>query len=802
MDKGRENMIERNTEPTRRGPEKLSIIRPYGYSVSKCGYCKGSRSNVIQEHESVSQSNSSSPISTTDASDSSSSKMSLASKSYSVLADSISPSLYEGLINRGWRRSGLHLYKPQNFSSCCPTLTTRLLTRNFEPSKSQRKVLKKMDNILRSQKRPMRGKEQSVTTGKTSAAMIQASMPASISKKQKRNHRQKRKMNSRKTGLSPTEEELFCHPEIYAGNASTSSVSSIEEEVRATGVLQRLEHVTMNALENFLSSALMQKKCLEYTQLQIHERHWKKSYRILSPSKRDRKQLQVRAVSSICAQISGELSSRSSTRGISRELLVEQVVQAIRNSEDPLIAPNSNISNATTTDQSSNCIVSIKSIEAHSQSGQIVCVIQVTTNIPKNDKRTSIQINESENDIRRKEFSSNDYGKSNQKSNNDTNRCKLAHWYERTTGQPLDLEPDGHSITIETLPAHQSALNPDVHRLYAHYQHTIHNDPNPFTYDANNDAEKAKDVSNGEEDEEPMVEIDDPSELDWGEAPTYFTDKISTMLAEYIQSMDAEDCRRAILSNYYSFYQFLVESPFSLPSVCNKQPKIMNGDGRNMQQIPGLPLNKNKDGSAAPLPCGLYHQHYLLGGTFLIAVGVIDILPNGLSSVYLFYHPSFSFELVALGKYTILKEIEFARDILKVPYYYLGYYIESCQKMRYKADYKPTQILCPKFYSWVDAAIAIPKLQMTPRHICPLAEQKPNTDEDGNNFVTKNSTCTTKNDGIVAALNALQMDIGAGMNVTIDMLHPSGVEVVKPIIKEFILEFSPSLSRKCILKLT
>jgi hypothetical protein len=131
--------------------------------------------------------------------------------------------------------------------------------------------------------------------------------------------------------------------------------------------------------------------------------------------------------------------------------------------------------------------------------------------------------------------------------------------------------------------------------------------------------------------------------------------------------------------------------------------------------------------------------------------------------------------------------------------------------MRYKADYKPTQILCPKFYKWVDASFAISKLQMTPRHVCPLAEPIQNTDEgkDG-----ADSTITTHKTGIrrskssadvdgnvEEALNVLQMDIGAGMNVTIDMLHSSGVEVVKPILREFVLEFSPALSRKCILKL-
>ena len=137
-------------------------------------------------------------------------------------------------------------------------------------------------------------------------------------------------------------------------------------------------------------------------------------------------------------------------------------------------------------------------------------------------------------------------------------------WYERTTGHTFDLEPDGHCLTIETLPAHQSALNPDVHRLYAHYQHIVHNDPNPFSCDQSTDATNGNDFNNEEEEDEPIVEVDDPSELDWGDAPTYFTDKISTMLTAYIQSTNSEESRRAVLSNYYSFYQFLVEAPFPL----------------------------------------------------------------------------------------------------------------------------------------------------------------------------------------------------------------------------------------------
>lgn len=28
-------------------------------------------------------------------------------------------------------------------------------------------------------------------------------------------------------------------------------------------------------------------------------------------------------------------------------------------------------------------------------------------------------------------------------------------------------------------------------------------------------------------------------------------------------------------------------------------------------------------------------------------------------------------------------------------YYYMGYYIHTCPKMRYKADYTPSELLCP-----------------------------------------------------------------------------------------------------------
>lgn len=49
---------------------------------------------------------------------------------------------------------------------------------------------------------------------------------------------------------------------------------------------------------------------------------------------------------------------------------------------------------------------------------------------------------------------------------------------------------------------------------------------------------------------------------------------------------------------------------------------------------------------------GSFHQQYWLDGR-IVAVGVIDILPNCVSSVYLYYHPEFA--SLSLGSYSALR---------------------------------------------------------------------------------------------------------------------------------------------------
>uniref|UniRef100_A0A673N8I2 Arginyl-tRNA--protein transferase 1 n=1 Tax=Sinocyclocheilus rhinocerous TaxID=307959 RepID=A0A673N8I2_9TELE len=111
---------------------------------------------------------------------------------------------------------------------------------------------------------------------------------------------------------------------------------------------------------------------------------------------------------------------------------------------------------------------------------------------------------------------------------------------------------------------------------------------------------------------------------------------------------------------------------------------------------------------------GSFHQQYWLDGR-IVAVGVLDILPSCVSSVYLYYHPEFS--SLSLGTYSALREIAFTRQLQqqspKLAYYYLGFYVHSCPKMRYKGQYRPSDLLCPETYTWVSIERCIPRLEIS-----------------------------------------------------------------------------------------
>lgn len=98
------------------------------------------------------------------------------------------------------------------------------------------------------------------------------------------------------------------------------------------------------------------------------------------------------------------------------------------------------------------------------------------------------------------------------------------------------------------------------------------------------------------------------------------------------------------------------------------------------------PLHRHATGGKKS---GSFHQLYRLDGR-LIAIGVIDLMPHAVSGVYFIYHPDY--EQYSFGKLSALREAALAAEG-GYQYYYMGYYIHSCKKMRYKGDYRTQLVL-------------------------------------------------------------------------------------------------------------
>lgn len=86
----------------------------------------------------------------------------------------------------------------------------------------------------------------------------------------------------------------------------------------------------------------------------------------------------------------------------------------------------------------------------------------------------------------------------------------------------------------------------------------------------------------------------------------------------------------------------------------------------------------------------------------LIGVDLIDILQDGISSIYFYYHPDYAH--LSLGKLSLLYQIAQAQE-KKKKWIYLGYYVKDCSSLSYKADYKPYLTLegnpsLEELYSW------------------------------------------------------------------------------------------------------
>jgi arginyl-tRNA--protein-N-Asp/Glu arginylyltransferase len=74
----------------------------------------------------------------------------------------------------------------------------------------------------------------------------------------------------------------------------------------------------------------------------------------------------------------------------------------------------------------------------------------------------------------------------------------------------------------------------------------------------------------------------------------------------------------------------------------------------------------------------------------IIGVGILDLEPAAMSAVYFYFEPAVSHR--ALGVFNILWMIDECRR-RSLPHLYLGYYVQESPRMRYKAQYRPHEIL-------------------------------------------------------------------------------------------------------------
>jgi arginine-tRNA-protein transferase len=145
--------------------------------------------------------------------------------------------------------------------------------------------------------------------------------------------------------------------------------------------------------------------------------------------------------------------------------------------------------------------------------------------------------------------------------------------------------------------------------------------------------------------------------------------------------------------------QGAVELHIGAPAVSRARLALYDRYHAHQADVKGWPAHPAKDaGSYAD--SFVHHPFPVEEWCFtlqrrLIGVGYVDALPDphngGLSAIYFFYEPDEKGR--APGVWNVLCLIDEARR-RGLPYVYLGYYVEGCASMEYKARYVPNEVRC------------------------------------------------------------------------------------------------------------
>ena len=112
---------------------------------------------------------------------------------------------------------------------------------------------------------------------------------------------------------------------------------------------------------------------------------------------------------------------------------------------------------------------------------------------------------------------------------------------------------------------------------------------------------------------------------------------------------------------------------------------------------------------------GTFHQLYRFDGK-LVAIGIIDVVPKGVVSIYMWYDVSKDVSKFSFGVYSALKEIElvcsYNEKNANMRNYYLQGWNADNKKLSYKANYSPEDFYCPCIVEdWVEELEGVKRCQ-------------------------------------------------------------------------------------------
>ena len=138
-----------------------------------------------------------------------------------------------------------------------------------------------------------------------------------------------------------------------------------------------------------------------------------------------------------------------------------------------------------------------------------------------------------------------------------------------------------------------------------------------------------------------------------------------------------------------------------------KHDKPLKSEYSYCEHIVNKPIAYQPIDGIEDLQYGTYHQLYWLDGK-LVAVGIIDIIPKGMVSIYMWYDVTKEISKYSFGVYSALKEIEMIKKMSEknpeMKYYYLQGWNRNNKKLDYKANYEPEEFYCPCIVpNWVQS---------------------------------------------------------------------------------------------------